>query len=84
LSGDTYDQFMSSIRRIEAALDAFNAKLSDVVRTVDYIVDMQDLPAVTCAHSTVFGEHPPASTLVQVVALTPQQARVEIEVTAVK
>ena len=35
------------------------------------------------AHGEAFGESRPASTLVQVAALTPDTARVEIEVTAV-
>jgi enamine deaminase RidA (YjgF/YER057c/UK114 family) len=84
LSGSACEQFMSAMSRIKTALEAFDARLSDVVRTVVYIVDMKDLPGVAKAHSTTFGQHPPASTLVQVTALTPPQARVEIEVTAVK
>jgi enamine deaminase RidA (YjgF/YER057c/UK114 family) len=83
LSGDTHAQFMSAVKRIEAALRGLNASLSDVVRTVVYITDMADVQAITKAHSAMFGAHPPASTLIQVSALTPPEARVEIEVTAV-
>ena len=54
-----------------------------MVRTVVYVVDMADLEAVARAHCEAFGTVRPASTLVQVAALTPATARVEIEVTAI-
>ena len=53
------------------------------MRTVDYVVDMADVPLVARAHAEHFGQVCPASTLVQVAALTPAAARVEVEATAV-
>jgi enamine deaminase RidA (YjgF/YER057c/UK114 family) len=53
------------------------------VRTVVYIRDMADAHHVARAHREAFGGQRPASTLVQVSALTPDAARVEVEVTAV-
>jgi enamine deaminase RidA (YjgF/YER057c/UK114 family) len=44
---------------------------------------MADIHHVARAHQETFGHSRPASTLVQVAALTPASARVEIEVTAV-
>jgi enamine deaminase RidA (YjgF/YER057c/UK114 family) len=53
------------------------------VRTVIYVIDMADVPHIARAHQEAFGAVRPASTLVQVAALTPAAARIEIEVTAV-
>ncbi len=54
-----------------------------VVRTVVYVIDMADTERVARAHSEAFDTVRPASTLVQVSALTPALARVEIEVAAI-
>ena len=48
-----------------------------------YVVDMADTERVARAHSEAFDAVRPASRLVQVGALTPASARVEIEVTAI-
>ncbi|WLA67524.1 Rid family hydrolase [Bradyrhizobium diazoefficiens] len=54
-----------------------------VVRTVVYVIDMADTEHVARSHSEAFDAVRPASTLVQVSALTPTSARVEIEVVAI-
>ena len=54
-----------------------------VVRTVVHVTDLAFQDSITRAHGEAFGSVRPASTLVQVVALTPNTARVEIEATAV-
>ena len=83
LSGDAYSQAASIIDIIADALRQAGAGLHHVVRTVVYVVDMADLEAVARAHCEAFGTVRPVSTLVQVAALTPATARVEIEVTAI-
>lgn len=83
LDGDAYVQMTGAIKTITAALNEANAELRHVVRTVVYIVDMADADHVARAHREAFGDSRPASTLVQVAALTPATARVEVEVTAV-
>ncbi len=83
LGGDALAQARSALSIIEPALAELGATLADVVHTRFYIVDMADLPLVTQAHREAFGEYRPASTLLQVVGLTPSEARVEIEVTAI-
>ena len=83
LDGDAYQQMTSAIAIVAAALGEAGAELRHVVRTVVYILDMADARHVARAHGETFGGSRPASTLVQVAALTPDQARVEIEVTAV-
>ena len=83
LDGDVYLQMMDAIAIIAAALGEAGAELRHVVRTVVYVVDMADAHHVARAHGETFGRSRPASTLVQVAALTPASARVEIEVTAI-
>ena len=68
---------------IEAALAEAGAQMRHVVRTVIYVTDLACRDDIATAHGETFGGIRPASTLVQVVALTPETARVEIEVTAV-
>jgi enamine deaminase RidA (YjgF/YER057c/UK114 family) len=83
LDGDAYEQMTGAIATVIAALGGAGAELRHVVRTVIYVVDMADVSLVARAHQEAFGTVRPASTLVQVAALTPATARIEIEVTAV-
>jgi enamine deaminase RidA (YjgF/YER057c/UK114 family) len=83
LDGDAYEQMMAAIATVSAALGEAGAELRHVVRTVVYVLDLADVQQIARAHEETFGRSRPASTLVQVAALTPASARVEIEVTAV-
>jgi enamine deaminase RidA (YjgF/YER057c/UK114 family) len=83
LDGDAYVQAKAALAVIADVLAEAGAGLQHVVRTVVYVIDMADTLHVARAHSEVFDRVRPASTLVQVSALTPASARVEIEVTAV-
>jgi enamine deaminase RidA (YjgF/YER057c/UK114 family) len=83
LDGDAYQHMTSAIATVAKALGEAGAELQHVVRTVVYILDLADVRHVARAGGEPFGGSRPASTVVQVAALTPDQARVEIEVTAV-
>jgi enamine deaminase RidA (YjgF/YER057c/UK114 family) len=83
LDGDAYVQLKGAIATVAAALGEAGAELRHVVRTVVYVLNMADAHLVARAHRETFGSSRPASTLVQVAALTPAAARVEIEVTAI-
>lgn len=83
LDRDAYQQANAVLLILEEALAQAGAGLRHVVRTVVYVVDMADAPLVARAHAEAFGQVRPASTLVQVAALTPNSARVEVEATAV-
>jgi enamine deaminase RidA (YjgF/YER057c/UK114 family) len=48
-----------------------------------YVIDMADTQHIARAHSEAFDQIRPASTLVQVSALTPAAARIEIEAMAI-
>jgi len=83
LDGDTFAQLTCAIATVAAALGEAGAELRHVVRTVVYVLDMAEADDVARAHRQAFGDQRPASTLIQVAALTPASARVEIEVTAI-
>ena len=83
LVGDAYIQASAILRLIETVLADAGAQMYHVVRTVVYVTDLAFQDAITRAHGEVFGNIRPASTLVQIVALTPNTALVEIEATAV-
>jgi len=83
LEGDAYVQAKAILSLIEAALAEAGAEMRDVVRSVVYVTDLADQAQVARAHREAFGRVRPASTLVQVAALTPSAARVEMEVTAI-
>ncbi len=83
LDGDAHVQARAALDLVADALTQAGAGLRHVVRTVVYVVDMADAPLVAQAHLEVFGQVRPASTLVQVAALTSAMARVEVEATAV-
>jgi enamine deaminase RidA (YjgF/YER057c/UK114 family) len=83
LAADAEVQLADAIATIAAALGDAGAELRHVVRTVVYVVSMADAEAVARAHREAFSASRPASTLVQVAALSPATALVEIEVTAI-
>jgi enamine deaminase RidA (YjgF/YER057c/UK114 family) len=83
LAGDAYVQARAILGLIKAALLEAGAQMQHVVRTVVYVTDLAFQDAITRAHGEAFGNIRPASTLVQVAALTPDTAKMEIEVTAV-
>ena len=83
LDADAERQTEGAIAIVGATLREAGAVLRHVVRTVVYVIDLGDTEGIARAHRAAFGTVPPASTLVQVAALTPAAARVEIEATAI-
>ena len=80
---DVYDQSMSALARIAAALEDLGASLADVVRTVTYVTDISQFGDVGRAHKEALGEVRPAATLVEVSALASPIYLVEIEAYAI-
>ena len=83
LAGDAYVQTQNILATIRAALEQAGARIEDVVRTVIYVTDIGHADPVGRAHSEVFGNVRPASTMVQVSALIRPEMLVEIEAYAV-
>ena len=69
-------------RNIQAILEAGGSDLSKVLRCGVFLVDLRDFEKMNAVYAEVFGDHRPARTTVQVVALPDPGLRVEIDAIA--
>jgi enamine deaminase RidA (YjgF/YER057c/UK114 family) len=80
-------QARQALKNIVAVLAEAKAKPQHIVRMTWYLVDKKEYLAASkqlgAVYREIIGAHYPAMTAVQVTALIEDQARVEIEVTAV-
>lgn len=70
-------------RKIEALLNEAGADLSDIIRVVIYVTDMDDFSKVSPVRNKYLEKSKPVSTLVEVSRLTIPGCRIEIEATAI-
>lgn len=86
-SDDFVVQVNQALQNIVAILKEANAGPEHLVRLTWYVTDKQEylarLKEVGAAYREVLGKHFPAMTMVQVAGLVEDQAKVEIEATAV-
>ncbi|MEM6513987.1 MAG: RidA family protein [Pseudomonadota bacterium] len=80
---DAYLQAQRCIEIIRRALEDCGAELSDVVRTRIYLTHIDDWQAVSKAHAEAFGDHPPASTMLETARLIDPAMRLEMEADAI-
>lgn len=80
---DPGSQVRVALETALASLEAFGARVEDVVRTRMYVTHRRDCDAVGRVHAEVFGAAPPVATMVIVSGLLHPDMRVEIEVEAV-
>lgn len=78
----TVDQFRVALATIDACLRQAGAKASQVVKVTVFMTDIQERPLINPLRVEYFGEHRPASTLVEVSALVDPRLKVEIEAIA--
>lgn len=78
---DVVGQCESALNAIELALKEAGAGVQDVVRVTYMLPDRADFPACWPVLARVFGDHPPAATMIQCDLIDPRY-RIEIEVTA--
>ncbi|KPK59850.1 MAG: hypothetical protein AMS21_09725 [Gemmatimonas sp. SG8_38_2] len=80
---DAYAQAKRCFEIIEGALARLGANLSCVVRTRMFVTDISRWQEFGRAHAEYFGEHPPATTMVEVRSLIEREMLIEIEADAV-
>ncbi len=81
--GQPYKQAVFILRKIESALNALGASLTDVVRTRMFVTDITQWEAFGRAHGEFFGDIRPAATMIEVSRIINPDHLIEIEVDAV-
>jgi reactive intermediate/imine deaminase len=71
------------LANLDAVLRAAGGQASDIVKVTVFLTDIDDRPRINPARERYFGEHRPASTLVEVSRLVLPELKVEIEAEAV-
>lgn len=80
--GDGYAQARRCFEIVQAALEAMDAGLHQVVRTRMYVTDISRWQEYGKAHYEFFGEHPPVTAMVEVKGLIDPDMLIEVEVEA--
>ena len=80
---DVQDQARQSLANLKAILAEAGLSMTDVVKTVVFLADLNDFAAVNEAYAQAFAEPFPARSCVQVAGI-PKGAKVEIECIAVR
>lgn len=83
ISDDVKEQTRQSLENVKAILEEAGYTLKDVVKAGVFIKDMNDFAAINEVYAEYLGEVKPARACVEVARL-PRDAKVEIEVIAVK
>ncbi|HVG28903.1 MAG TPA: RidA family protein [Pyrinomonadaceae bacterium] len=83
VAGGVAEQTEQVLRNLTEVLKAAGCGLEDVVKTTVFLADMNDFAAMNEAYGRYFKIDPPARSTVQAARL-PRDARVEIDVVAIK
>jgi enamine deaminase RidA (YjgF/YER057c/UK114 family) len=81
-TGQMYVQARQVLLNLKNHIESAGFSLADVIRTRILVTDISRSKEVARAHKEMFGENPPASTLVEVSRLLHPDMMIEIEVDA--
>ena len=81
--GDAHAQARRCLEIIRRALGDLGADMATIVRTRMFVTDIRRWEEFGRAHAEFFGEHPPATTMVEVNRLIEEGMLIEIEADAV-
>lgn len=81
--GDAYAQATRCLEIVRKSLYDLDCSMSSVVRTRMFVTDISKWADYGRAHQECFGNHPPATTMVEVNALIDSKMLIEVEVDAV-
>jgi 2-iminobutanoate/2-iminopropanoate deaminase len=79
VGADIEAQTEQCLRNIEAILESAGSGLQHVLRCGVFLVDISEFQKMNAVYARVFGEHRPARTTIQAVALPAPGLRVEID-----
>ena len=80
---NAYAQAKRCFELIEESLHKFKTDLTSVVRTRMFVTDITRWQEFGKAHAEFFGEHPPATTMVEVKSLIDPNMLIEVEADAI-
>jgi enamine deaminase RidA (YjgF/YER057c/UK114 family) len=80
--GQMYVQARQALLNIKHHVESAGFALAEVVRTRVFVTDISRFAEVARAHKEVFGDNPPASTLVEVKRLVHPDMLIEVEADA--
>ena len=78
VEGGVEAQTRQALQNLRALLESQGASMTQVVKTLVFLVDMDDFATMNDVYVEAFGDHRPARSTVAVAAL-PLGARVEVE-----
>ena len=81
--GDGYEQALRCFELIERSLGELGARMEHVTRTRMFVTDIDRWREYGKAHAEIFGDHPPAATMVEIRRLIHPDMLIEIEADAV-
>ena len=81
--GDAYTQARRCFEIIDESLEALGADRSQVVRTRMFVTDIKRWAEFGQAHKEFYGNHPPATSMVEVKALIDPAMLIEVEAEAI-
>ncbi|MSQ20297.1 MAG: RidA family protein [Betaproteobacteria bacterium] len=83
IPASTVEQFRLALASVDVCLKHAGAGAANVVKVNVYMTDITERAAINPIRQAYFGEHLPASTLVEVKGLVDPQMKVEIEAIAI-